>query len=105
MTYQVRTPTEKQVALAVSLGITTAGKSFRVLSAEIADAMERRAFATIERDGIVPGTLVEYTGPRSDLAGIWRVSSVARDGFLHFRRTPKYCRPWHVRAVRTRVCR
>jgi hypothetical protein len=65
--HKLREPTEKQIQLAESLGLRTRGKSFRVLSAEIEDALEVKAFKTVEENGIQPGVEVEYIGARDDM--------------------------------------
>lgn len=95
--HQLHHPTPKQIALAQSLGLDTTDKSFRVLTAEITDALELKSFEHIERTGIKPGMAVKYTGVRDDMPHRVTVSTVARTGYLHFKRTPKYCRPWNVR--------
>ena len=97
--HRLREPTEKQLALARSLGLTTEGKSFRMLTAEISDTLEIKSFATVEQQGIVPGTEVEYVRPRNDIPPRLVVSTVAVNGYLYFKGTPKYCRPWDVRVV------
>ena len=95
--HQLRQPTPKQVAFAQSLGLNTADKSFRVVSAEIADSLEVKSFDHIERAGIASGMTVEYVGPRDDMPSRLTVSTIAPTGYLYFRRTSKYCRPWDVR--------
>ena len=94
--HQLRQPTQKQISLAKSLGLSVRGESFRVLSAKIADTLEVRAFETVHEQGIRPGIKVEYVGDRSDMPERLIVSTVARNGYLFFRGTPKYCRPWDV---------
>jgi hypothetical protein len=93
-------PTEKQIELAQSLCLNTEGKSFRVLSAEIADTLELKAFAMVDEQGIVPGIEVEYIGTREDMPLRLVVSTVARNGYIYFKRTPKYCRAWDIRVLR-----
>lgn len=97
--HKLRPPTEKQVELAKSLGLDVSGKSFRVLSAEISDALEIKSFKTVESQGIRPGSVVEYVGNRHDMPKRVVVSSVAKTGYLFFKSTHKYCRPWDVRVV------
>lgn len=97
--HQIRQPTEKQILLAKSLGLTIEGKSFRVLSAEIADALEVKSFHVVETEGIHPGTVVEYVGNRDDMPKRLVVSTVGKNGYLYFKKTHKYCRPWDVRVV------
>lgn len=99
MTHQLRQPSEKQISLARSLGLDVQGKSFRVLSAEITDALELKAFATIDNLGLQPGDSVNYIGPRDDLPKRLTVSTIGKNGFIHFRKTSKYCRPWDLQLV------
>ena len=95
----VRPATDRQIQYAESLGIDPEGKSFRVLSAEIEDVLEARAIATMEELEIEPGDIVRYVGDRDDLPEELVVSSFGADGYLHFRGTKKYCRPWFVEPV------
>lgn len=97
--HKLRQPTEKQLELAESLGIATQGKSFRVLSAEITDALEVKSFAFVEKHGIQPGMKVEYVGSREDIPKYLVVSTVAKTGYLYFKGTSKYCRPWDVQVL------
>ena len=99
--HKLREPTEKQIQLAESLGIRSRGKSFRVLSAEIADALELKSFKTVEDNGIASGVEVEYIGARDDMPRRLLVSTVAKTGYLYFRGTSKYCRPWDVRVLKS----
>ncbi len=85
--HKLREPTQKQIDLAESLGIESAGKSFRVLSAEIADALEVKSFKTVEDNDIGPGVRVEYSGPRDDMPLSLVVSTIAKNGYLYFKRT------------------
>ena len=87
--HQLRQPTQKQISLGKSLGLSVCGKSFRVLSAEIADALEVRAFETVQGQGIRPGIEVEYIGGRTDMPKRLVVNTLARNGYLFFRGTPK----------------
>jgi hypothetical protein len=95
--HKLREPSSKQVALAKSLGLRADGKSFRVLSAEISDALEIKAFSEVEQIGIVPGLVVNYIGVRNDLPRQLVVSKVAKNGYVYFKGTSKYCRPWNLR--------
>jgi hypothetical protein len=97
--HELREPSSKQVAFAKSLGLLVNGKSFRVLSAEIADALEVKAFSEVEEIGIVPGLVVKYIGARDDLPKHLVVSKVAKNGYVFFKGTSKYCRPWDLRPV------
>jgi hypothetical protein len=99
--HKLREPTEKQVQLAESLGLRTREKSFRVLSAEIADALEIKSFKTVEENGIESGVEVRYIGARDDMPRRLTVSTVAKTGYLYFKGTSKYCRPWDVRVLPT----
>jgi hypothetical protein len=89
-------PTERQVEYARGLGIDPEGKSARVLSAEIQDQLEAAAQAMIEERGIRKGVKVRYIGSRTDLPSNLIVSTVSKNGFVYFKRTAKYCRPWNV---------
>ena len=97
--HELRRPTDKQNGLAESLGLSTAGKSFRVLTAEITDALEIKSFAVVEECGLAAGVEVEYVGPRTDVPSPLVVSTVATNGYLYFKGTSKYCRPWEVKVV------
>ena len=97
--HKLREPTEKQLKLAESLEIDTQGKSFRVLSAEIADALESKSFAFVEEHKIEPGIQVGYIGSRDDMPQYLVVSTVAKTVYLYFKGTSKYCRPWEVQIL------
>lgn len=97
--HQLRQPTEKQKELANSLGINTEGKSFRALSAEIGDVLELKSFATVEKNRIKALTEVKYIGSRDDMPQKLVVSSVGKNGYLYFKGTTKYCRPWDVKPI------
>jgi len=47
-----------------------------------------------------PGMKVEYTGDRKDLLKYLTISSIAKNGFIFFKGTSKYCRPWNVIAIK-----
>ena len=93
LTFQLRQPTKEQVKYARSLGISTLGKSFRVISAEIADTLEVKSFAHIEKIGLAPGLKVKYIGSRTDLSKNLVISSIGRNGYIYFKGTLKHCRP------------
>ena len=95
--YSLRQPTKKQIELAKSLGIITKGKSFRVLSAEIADKIELNSFEYIEQMYLKPGLEVKYVGNRIDFPRDLTISSIAKNGFIYFKGISKYCRPWNVK--------
>ena len=97
MEHKLRLPTEKQIKLAKSLNIDIKGKTFRVLSAEIADTLEVKSFKFIQDNKIKPGTKVEYTGIRNDLPKELIVSSIGKKGYVYFKKTNKYCRPWELK--------
>ena len=99
--HRLRQPTENQLKLAKTLGISVEGKSFRVLSAEIEDRLENKAFETVQRESIIPGIKVEYIGDRKDMPSRLVVSIVSKNGYLYFKQTSKYCRPWDVRLIST----
>jgi hypothetical protein len=96
---KLRSPSDKQIKLALSLDINLTGKSFRVLSAEITDALELKSFAVVQAEGIEAGIDVEYIGQRSDMPRFLTINTVGKNGFLFFKGTSKYCRPWNVRVV------
>jgi len=93
-------PTEKQIKLATSFGLRVEEKSFRVLSAEISDAIELKSFKIIESENIRAGSEVQYPGNRDDIPKHLVVSTVAKNGFLYFKGTHKYCRPWDVKVTK-----
>jgi len=95
--YNLRQPTKKQIKLAKSLGIITKGKSFRVLSAEIADKIELNLFEYIEKMHLEAGLEVKYVGNRVDLPRDLTISSIGKNGFIYFKGTSKYCRPWDIK--------
>jgi len=95
--YNLRQPTEKQIKLANSLGIITKDKSFRVLTAEIADKIEIDSFKYIEQMHLESGLEVKYVGNRVDLPIDLTISSIGKNGFIYFRGTLKYCRPWDIK--------
>ena len=96
----VRQPTQKQLEYAASLGIDTRGKSFRVVAAEIADSLEIAAQKSIRAMKLAPGVRVRYIGAREDLPSQLVVSALGANGFVYFRGTPKYCRPWNVERIK-----
>jgi len=98
--YNVRKPTGKQIKYAKDLGIITKDKSFRVLSAEIEDKLEMNSFEYIQNMKLKPGMKVEYTGDRKDLSKYLTISSIAKNGFIFFKGTSKYCRPRNVIAIK-----
>jgi len=95
--YNLRQPTKKQIELAKSLGIITKGKSFRVLSAEIADKIELNSFEHIKQMHLKPGLEVKYVGNRGDLPRDLTISYIGKNGFIYFKGTSKYCRPWDIK--------
>jgi hypothetical protein len=95
--YNLRQPTEKQIKLANSLGIITKDKSFRVLTAEIADKIEIDSFKYIEQMHLESGLEVKYVGNRVDLPIDLTISSIGKNGFIYFKGTLKYCRPWDIK--------
>ena len=98
--HKLREPTEKQLKLAESLEINTQGKSFRVLSAEIADVLEVKSFAFVEKNGIESGSKVEYIGLRDNMPQYLVVSTVAKTGYIYFKGTSKHCRPWDIEVLK-----
>ena len=98
--YNVRKPTDKQIKYAKDLGIITKNKSFRVPSAEIEDKLEMNSFEHIEKMKLKPGMKVKYIGNRKDLPIYLTLSSIAKNGFVFFKGSSKYCRPWKIIAVK-----
>ena len=98
--YSVRKPTNKQVKYAKDLGIAIKGKSFRVLSAEISDKLEVNSFEHIQKMKLKPGIKVKYIGNREDLPKYLTISSIAKNGFVFFKGSSKYCRPWNIIAIK-----
>lgn len=96
----LRKPTDKQIKYAKDLGIEIKGKSFRVLSAEIEDKLEMNSFEHIEKMKLKPGMKVKYIGNRKDLPIYLTLSSIAKNGFVFFKGSSKYCRPWNIIAVK-----
>lgn len=90
-------PTDKQIELAKSLNIKVEGKSYRVISAEIADRIEIESFNRVKKMGLKPGCKVEYVGPRKDLPKTLIVSSIGINGYVYFKGTSKYCRPKYLK--------
>jgi len=97
--HKLREPTEKQKALALSLGLKIEGKSFRVLSAEITDTLEVKSFQEAEAKGLSEGVPVRYVGERLDMPAKLIISTVAKNGFIFFKRTSKHCRPWEIEVI------
>ena len=95
--YNLRQPTKKQITLANSLGIITKDKSFRVLTAEIADKIELNSFECIEQMHLESGLEVKYVGDRVDFPRDLTISSIGKNGFIYFKGTSKYCRPWGIK--------
>jgi len=95
--YNFRQPTKKQIKLANSLGIITKDKSFRVLTAEIADKIELDSFKYIEQMHLKSGLEVKYVGNRVDFPRDLTISSIGKNGFIYFKGTLKYCRPWNIK--------
>lgn len=96
----VRQPSERQIKYAESLGIDPEGKSFRVLTALIGDVLDIKAYKYVVEHEIEPGLRVRYIGDRDDMPKELTVSTVGQNGFLYFKKTHKYCRPWNVRPIR-----
>ena len=95
--YNLRQPTKKQIKFAKSLGIITKDKSFRVLTAEIADEIELNSFNYIEQMQLKSGFKVKYIGDRVDLPKNLTISSIGKNGFIYLKGTSKYCRPWDIK--------
>ena len=65
----------------------------------IADALELKAFATVDNLKLQAGDSVNYIGPRLDMPKRLIVSTIGKNGYIYFRRTSKYCRPWDIRVI------
>jgi hypothetical protein len=89
-------PSQRQADYARSLGIDPEQKSARVVSAEIQDQLEAAARIQVEERGLRPGVRVRYIGPRTDMPRSLTVSTIGRNGFVFFKGTSKYCRPWYL---------
>jgi len=95
--FNLRQPTKKQIELEKSIGIITKGKSFRVLSVEIADKIELNSFEYVKQMHLKPGLEVKYVGNRIDFPRDLTISSIAKNGFIYFKGISKYCRPWNIK--------
>lgn len=96
----IRPPTEKQIRLATDLGIDVKRKTFRVLSAEIADELDRRSDEYVRRHRLEPGLPVKYIGKREDMPRRLVISSYGKNCYLYFKGVAAYCRPWDVQPAR-----
>lgn len=92
----IRKPTEKQIGLAKRLGVSFKDKTFRVLSAEISDELDRRSNEHIKKQQFKPGDVVKYIGHRDDMPRILVISSYGKNCYLYFKGIHSYCRPWDV---------
>jgi hypothetical protein len=93
----IREPTDRQLAAAKRLGIPVNGKTFRVLSAQIGDELDRRSDAHMEKHGLKPGMRVRYVGPRADFPRSLVISSYGKNCCVYFKGGPSfYCRPWDI---------
>jgi hypothetical protein len=43
------------------------------------------------------GLEVKYVGNRGDLPRNLTISSIGKNGFIYFKGTSKYCRPWDIK--------
>jgi|GEM_PF-1513854 len=93
----IRAPTEKQIRLATDLGIDIEQKTFRMLSAEIADELDRRSDEYVRRHRLKPGLPVKYIGGRQDMPRQLVISSYGKNCYLYFKGISAYCRPWEVK--------
>ena len=89
-------PSAAQIEFARSLGIDPTGHSARVMAALIQDRLEQKATVIARQRGISAGVRVRYNGPRADMPKTLVVSTISRNGFVFFRRSHKYCRPWFL---------
>lgn len=97
----IRTPTEKQLALAKRLGLQTKDVTFRVISALIADELDRRSDDYVKKHGIVSGMKVRYVGKRDDFPEELVVSTYGKNCFLYFKGgSALFCRPMDVIPLR-----
>ena len=92
----IREPTGKQKALAAKLGIPTDGKTFRVISAEISDELDRRSDAYMAEHELKAGDVVKYVGDKPHMPRFLVISSYGKNCFLYFKGIHSYCRPWNV---------
>lgn len=95
----IKEPTEKQKELAKKIGIVLKGQTQRVLSAQITDELERKSFKHIEASKFISGLKVKYAGDRKDMPKNLIISSIGKNGYLYFKSTNKYCRPWDVKKI------
>ena len=68
-----------------------------ILSAEINDKIELNSFECIKQIHLEPGLEVKYVGNRVDLPRDLTISSIGKNGFIYFKGTSKYCRPWDIK--------
>jgi hypothetical protein len=98
--YKLRQPSEAQIEFAKSLGISIKGKSFRVLSAEIADKLELNSFDSIAKNYLKPGLKVKYIGENPLMPKSLEISTIGKNGYIYFKKTNKYCRPWNIELIK-----
>jgi hypothetical protein len=93
----IREPTERQVAAAKRLGIAVDGKTFRVISAEIGDELDRRSDAHMQKHGLKRGMQVRYVGPRAIFPQKLVISSYGKNCYVYFKGGSSFfCRPWDI---------
>ena len=95
----IKNPSQKQKELAEKLGIILNNQTQRVLSAEINDELERKSFKYVKDNKFIPGLKIIYIGKRKDMPKILIISTIAKNGYLYFKTTNKYCRPWDVKVA------
>jgi hypothetical protein len=99
----IREPTERQLAAAKRLGIAVDGKTFRVISAEIGDELDRRSDAHMEKHCLVPGMQVRYVGPRANFPQKLVISSYGKNCYVYFKGGSSFfCRPWDILSAKPR---
>lgn len=99
----IREPTERQIAAAKRLGIAVDGKTFRVISAEIGDELDRRSDAHMHKHALKPGMQVRYVGPRGNFPKRLVISSYGKNCCVYFKGGSSFfCRPWDILPVKPR---
>ena len=93
----IRPPTERQIAAAKRLGISVEGKTFRLISAEIGDELDRRSDAHMQKHGLASGMRVKYVGPREHVPRPLVISSYGKNCYVYFKGGSSFfCRPWDI---------
>src|SRR5260370_19389124 len=98
----IREPTERQLAARQSVwGSRWTGKTFRVISAEIGDELDRRSDAHMQKHSLKLGMEVRCVGPRANFPKKLVISSYGKDCYLYFKGGPSFfCTPWDLLPVK-----